>query len=100
MNNDITFYNLKKYDLLLERNPSTGEFEYNDFIRPADRCISEEKLEIRNNIANHGMDKQVESLVADFLKKHNTGYSGNTICARIGWNEELKTAILVDVGFC
>ena len=42
MSNDITLYNLKPYTLILERNPATGEFEYSDFVRPADRSISEE----------------------------------------------------------
>ena len=86
----------------MERNIETDKFKYRDFIRSASRSISEEKQEIRSNIANHEMDKKVEELVEAYFNEKQidfTGLNRNCIVAKIGWNKELKTAVLVDVGF-
>lgn len=104
---NVTVHQLKCYRLLMKCGKG-GEFEYEDFVRTRDP-ISEEKAEIRNNILNHGMDKQVAELVrVEFEKNkykdkrfsdpmHYT--DSNPVCVIIGWNEETKKATLIDIGF-
>lgn len=93
---------LKIYELLMRRNPKNDTFEYFDFVRPVNRDISEEKHEIRYNVACYEMDKQVEALVSDYFKNNRVSFKGfdrNCILAKIKWDDEAHKAILDDIGF-
>ena len=106
---DLNEKNTKVYELIMYRNGATGNFEYSDFVRQTAPDISEQKAEIRRNIAEYGFDKKVEAVVNGTLKKvdfrklpKDKGQkmiSSQHLVAKIAWNEDLKMPILLDIGF-
>lgn len=106
---DLNDKNTKVYELIMYRKGETGDFEYSDFVRQTTPEISEQKAEIRRNIAEYGFDKKVESVVNGTLKnidfrklpkdKGQKMISSQHLVAKIAWNEDLKMPILLDIGF-
>ena len=92
------------YNLIFRKDENSGNFVYEDFIRPTDRNIYEEKQEIKTNIALYGMDKQIEYLLVDCLCSENyqqllEGYTRPYIAVKVSWDNKEKQANIIDIGF-
>mgnify|MGYP003320794063 CR=1 FL=1 len=96
--------NTKCFRLLMKLGKG-GEFEYVDFIRTK-IPISEEKNEIRRNIEQYGMDKQVIKLVREVFEENHGKkqfnpllYLTKSFCVVVDWDEESKKVTRINIGF-